>query len=106
MDEQLILKVLQQFIDSGALEKMNHPGAQSAIIYSLLILLAGMVLKYIVFNGMVKRFFDLEELKVKELQTLNKNVLEIQEEVRDDHKSLKDIFGLLNKSFIEKKWNP
>lgn len=96
MDEQLLLNTIQKLIDSGALEKMNQPGAQSAIIYALLILLAGMVLKYIVFNGMVKKFFDLEELKVKELQTLNKKVLEIQEKVKKDHKSLKDIFGLLN----------
>lgn len=96
MDEQLLLNTIQKLIDSGALEKMNQPGAQSAIIYALLILLAGMVLKYIVFNGMVKKFFDLEKLKVKELQTLNKKVLEIQGEVKEDHKSLKDIFGLLN----------
>jgi len=96
MDEQLLLNAIQKLIDSGALEKLNQPGAQSAIIYALLILLAGMVLKYIVFNGTVKRFFDLEELKVKELQALNKKVIEIQEEIKEDHRSLKDIFGLLN----------
>jgi len=96
MDEQLLLNAIQKLIDSGALEKLNQPGAQSAIIYALLILLAGMVLKYIVFNATVKRIFDHEELKVKELQALNKKVIEIQEEIKEDHRSLKDIFGLLN----------
>ncbi|MDY0094823.1 MAG: hypothetical protein RBT80_19180 [Candidatus Vecturithrix sp.] len=96
MDEQLILTTLQKLIESGAFEKMNQPGAQSALIYALLILLAGMILKYVVLNGMVKRFFDLEELKVKELQTLNRKVVEIQENVKDDHKALKDVLGLLN----------
>lgn len=74
---------------------MTEPGAQAAFIYALLILLAGMVLKYIVFNGMIKRFFDLEELKIKELQTLNKKVIDIEGEIREDHRALKDIFGLL-----------
>ena len=96
MDEQIILNVIQKLIDSGALDKLNQPGAQSAIIYALLILLAGMVLKYIVFNGTVKRFSDLEELKVKELQTLNKKVVEIQEDVKGEHQSLKDVLNLLH----------
>ena len=96
MDEQLILKVLQQFIDSGALEKMNQPGAQSAIIYALLILLAGMVLKYMVFNGIVKRFFDLEEAKVKHLSDLNDKVVVVQKQIEDEHERLIDVLHLLN----------
>ena len=96
MDEQALITALQKLIDSGALEKLDHPGAQSAIISALLIILAGMILKYVVLNGMVKRFFDLEELKVKELQALNQKVLEIQQEVREEHRSLKDIFNILH----------
>lgn len=88
MEEQILLSALQKLIESGALDKLNQPGAQSAIIYALLILLAGMVLKYIVFNGLVKKFFDLEELKVKELQALNSRVIELQQDVKDERNRL------------------
>ena len=95
MEEQILLNALQKLIESGALDKLNQPGAQSAIIYALLILLAGMTLKYIVFNGMVKKFFDLEELKVKELQALNAKVVELQTDVRDERSRLINVMNLL-----------
>jgi hypothetical protein len=95
MEEQILLSALQKLIESGALDKLNQPGAQSAIIYALLILLAGMVLKYIVFNGLVKKFFDLEELKVKELQALNSRVIELQQDVKDERNRLINVMNLL-----------
>lgn len=90
MEEQIILSI-QKLIESGALDKINTPDAQSAIIYGLLIVLAAMLIKYVVLNGMVKRFFDFEELKVKELQSLNKQLRDVQEDIKRDHTILQDV---------------
>lgn len=96
MEGQEILTAVHKLIESGAFENIDKPGAQTAIIYSLLILLAGMVLKYIVLNGTIKRFFDLEETKVKYLASLNEKVVDLQKIVTEEHQKLTDVLRLLN----------
>lgn len=100
MEEQTIITALQQLIESGALEKLDRPGAQTFVIYGLLIVLAILCFRIFVINGWLKkdieRFFTLEELKVKHLESLNTRVIELQKQVDDEHKRLTDVMNVLH----------
>ena len=75
MNETAITAIIEQLIKSGALKGIDQPGAQSFLIYALLILLAVLSFRVIVINGWfkkgVERFFSLEGMKVKHLADLN-----------------------------------
>ena len=75
MNETAITAIIQELIKSGALKGIDQPGAQSFLIYGLLIMLAVLSFRVIVINGWfkkgVERFFALEEAKVKHLADLN-----------------------------------
>ena len=100
MEEQTIITALQQLIESGALEKLDQPVAQTFVIYGLLIVLVILCFRIFVINGWLKkgieRFFTLEELKVKHLESLNTRVIELQKQVDDEHKRLTDVMNVLH----------
>lgn len=99
MEQQTIITALQQLIESGALEKLDQPGAQAFVIYALLIIVAVLSFRIFVINGWLKkgieRFFVLEELKVKHLESLNTRVVELQKQVDDEHRRLTDVMNVL-----------
>ena len=95
MEEQAIILAIQKLMESGALEKMDQPGAQTFIIYALLIVLAMFSFRLFVINGSVKRFFELEEKKVQLLHDLNTKVLDVQTSVNKEHEKLGDVLRLL-----------
>lgn len=100
MEETAIISAIQKLIESGSLEKLDQPGAQTFVIYALLIILAILCFRLFVINGWLKkgieRFFELEELKVKHLETLNTRVIELQKQVDDEHRRLADVMNVLN----------
>ena len=95
MEEQAIILAIQKLMESGALEKMDQPGAQTFIIYALLIVLAMFSFRLLVINGSVKRFFELEERKVQLLHDLNTKVLDVQASVNKEHEKLGDVLRML-----------
>lgn len=95
MEEQAIILAIQKLMESGALEKMDQPGAQTFIIYALLIVLAMFSFRLFVINGSVKRFFELEERKVQLLHDLNTKVLDVQASVNKEHEKLGDVLRML-----------
>ena len=95
MEEQAIILAIQKLMESGAFEKLDQPGAQSFIIYALLIVLAMFSFRLFVINGSVKRFFELEEKKVQLLHDLNTKVLDVQTSVNKEHEKLGDVLRLL-----------
>ena len=95
MEEQAIILAIQKLMESGAFEKLNQPGAQSFLIYALLIVLAMFSFRLFVINGSVKRFFELEEKKVQLLHDLNTKVLDVQTSVNKEHEKLGDVLRLL-----------
>jgi hypothetical protein len=95
MEGQELITTIQKLIDSGALENIEQPGGQTLVVYSLLILLGGMVFKYIVLNGTVKRFFDLEERKVAVLEDIQAKVIGMQQDVQKERDKLHDILSML-----------
>ena len=95
MEEQAIILAIQKLMESGALEKMDQPGAQTFIIYALLIVLAMFSFRLFVINGLVKRFFELEERKVQLLHDLNTKVLDVQASVNKEHEKLGDVLRML-----------
>lgn len=62
MEEQAIILAIQKLMESGAFEKLDQPGAQSFIIYALLIVLAMFSFRLFVINGSVKRFLRQERV--------------------------------------------
>ena len=95
MEEQALILAIQKLMESGALEKMDQPGAQTFIIYALLIVLAVLSFRLFVINGSVKRFFELEERKVQLLHDLNTKVIDVQASVNKEHEKLGDVLRLL-----------
>ena len=95
MEEQALILAIQKLMESGAFEKLNQPGAQSFLIYALLIVLAMFSFRLFVINGSVKRFFELEEKKVQLLHDLNTKVLDVQTSVNKEHEKLGDVLRLL-----------
>lgn len=100
MEEKAILTAIQKLIESGALEKLEQPGAQTFIIYALLIVLAMLSFRVFVLNGWLKkgseRFFSLEERKLQELTAINTKVLELQGQVTKLHEKLYDLLSLMH----------
>ena len=96
MEEQAIILAIQKLMESGALEKMDQPGAQTFIIYALLIVLAMFSFRLFVINGSVKRFFELEERKVQLLHDLNTKVIDVQASVNKEHEKLGDVLRMLD----------
>lgn len=96
MEEQALILAIQKLMESGALEKMDQPGAQTFIIYALLIVLAMFSFRLFVINGSVKRFFELEERKVQLLHDLNTKVLDVQASVNKEHEKLGDVLRMLD----------
>ena len=95
MEEQAIILAIQKLMESGAFEKLDQPGAQTFLIYALLIVLAVLSFRLFVINGAVKRFFELEEKKVQLLHDLNTKVLDVQASVKKEHEKLGDVLRLL-----------
>lgn len=95
MDAQAIVIAIQELIKSGALAKMDQPGAQTFVIYALLIILAMLSLRLFVINGAVRRFFDLEEHKVYILSQIQGDVVDFKTEARHDHQKLNDVLRML-----------
>lgn len=95
MEEQALILAIQKLMESGALEKMDQPGAQTFIIYALLIVLAVLSFRLFVINGSVKRFFELEERKVQLLHDLNTKVIDVQASVNKEHEKLGDVLRML-----------
>lgn len=95
MDAQAIVIAIQELIKSGALAKMDQPGAQTFVIYALLIILAMLSLRLFVINGAVRRFFDLEEHKVYILSQIQGDVVDLKTEARHDHQKLNDVLQML-----------
>ena len=100
MNETAITAIIQELIKSGALKGIDQPGAQSFLIYALLILLAIMSFRIIVLNGWFKkgteRFFALEEAKVKHLADLNEKVVVVQKQIENEHDKLSDVLNMLH----------
>ena len=100
MNETAITAIIQELIKSGALKGIDQPGAQSFLIYALLILLAVLSFRVIVINGWFKkgteRFFALEEAKVKHLSDLNEKVVVVQKQIEDEHDKLSDVLNMLH----------
>lgn len=100
MEQQAIITVVQELIKSGALKGLDQPGAQTLIIYALLILVAIFAFRVIVINGWMKRgierFFALEEQKVKHLADLNEKVVVVQKQIEDEHDKLSDVLHMLH----------
>ena len=95
MEEQAIILAIQKLMESGAFEKLDQPGAQTFLIYALLIVLAMLSFRLFVVNGSVKRFFELEEKKVQLLHDLNTKVFDVQASVNKEHEKLGDVLRLL-----------
>ena len=95
MEEQAIILAIQKLMESGAFEKLDQPGAQTFLIYALLIVLAVLSFRLFVINGSVKRFFELEERKVQLLHDLNTKVIDVQASVNKEHEKLGDVLRLL-----------
>lgn len=99
MNEQVILKTIQQLLESGAFDNLQEPGKQTLVIYGLLIALAIALARIFLINGWAKkgidRFFTLEEKKLQELQYLNTKVLSLQNDVKVEHEKLSDVLHLL-----------
>lgn len=100
MEEQAIIIAIQKLIESGALGKMDQPGAQAFLIYALLIVLAMLSFRVFVINGWFKkgieRFFALEEQKVKHLFDLNDKVVNVQQLINKEHDRLSDVMNMLS----------
>ena len=100
MDETAIVTAIKQLIDSGALENLDQPGAQSFLIYALLILLSVLSFRVFIVNGWLKkgveRFFALEEAKVKHLSDLNDKVITVQKQIENEHEKLTDVLHMLH----------
>ena len=100
MNETAITAIIQELIKSGALKGIDQPGAQSFLIYGLLIMLAVLSFRVIVINGWfkkgVERFFALEEAKVKHLADLNEKVFKVQQQIDEEHEKLSDVLNLLH----------
>ena len=98
MEEQVIT-TLQKLIESGALDNLDQPGAQTFVIYALLIILAILCFRIFIINGWIKkgieRFFTLEEQKVKHLADLNEKVVLVQKLITDEHGRLSDVMRML-----------
>lgn len=97
MEQQALIAALQKLIESGALDK---PGAQTFVIYALLVVLAVLSFRVIVINGWMKkgieRFFALEEAKVKHLADLNEKVIRVQQQINEEHDKLSDVLNMLH----------
>ena len=95
----MIITAIQKLIESGALKNLDQPGAQTFLIYALLILLAVLSFRVVVINGWFKkgteRFFALEEAKVKHLTDLNEKVVKVQNQIDDEHDKLSDVLKML-----------
>ena len=100
MEEQVIITAIQKLIESGALKNLDQPGAQTFLIYALLILLAVLSFRVVVINGWfkkgVERFFALEEAKVKHLADLNEKVVKVQSQIEEEHDKLSDVLNMLH----------
>ena len=96
----MIITAIQKLIESGALKNLDQPGAQTFLIYALLILLAVLSFRVVVINGWFKkgteRFFALEEAKVKHLTDLNEKVVKVQNQIEDEHDKLSDVLNMLH----------
>lgn len=96
----MIITAIQKLIESGALKNLDQPGAQTFLIYALLILLSVLSFKVIVINGWfkkgVERFFALEEAKVKHLADLNDKVVTVQKQIEEEHDKLSDVLNMLH----------
>ena len=99
MEEQVIT-TLQKLIESGALDNLDQPGAQTFVIYALLIILAILCFRIFIINGWIKkgieRFFTLEEQKVKHLADLNDKVVNVQQLINKEHDRLSDVMNMLS----------
>ena len=99
MEEQVILTI-QKLIESGALKNLDQPGAQSFVIYALLIVLAMLSFRVFVVNGWLKkgleRFFSLEEKKLVALTDLNIKVIDLQHLVLKEHEKLHDVLQMMH----------
>lgn len=97
MDEQVLITALQQLLESGALDK---PGGQTLLIYGLLSALIIALIRIFLINGWLKkginRFFDLEEQKLKALNTLNEKVVTLQTQIVELHDKLYDLLQLVH----------
>lgn len=100
MNETAIITAIQKLIESGAFKNLDQPGAQTLVIYALLVLLAIFAFRVIVINGWMKkgieRFFALEEAKVKHLSDLNEKVVVVQKQIEDEHDKLSDVLNMLH----------
>lgn len=100
MNETAITAIIQELIKSGALKGIDQPGAQSFLIYALLILLAVLSFRVVVINGWfkkgVERFFALEEAKVKHLADLNEKMIKVQNQIEEEHDKLSDVLNMLH----------
>ena len=100
MEETAIVTAIQELIKSGALKNLDQPGAQTLLIYALLVLLAIFAFRVIVINGWLKkgvdRFFALEEQKIKHLADLNEKVVTVQRLIDEEHGRLSDVMRLLH----------
>ena len=100
MEQTAITAIIQELIKSGALKGIDQPGAQSFLIYALLIVLAVLSFRVIVINGWfkkgVERFFSLEEMKVKHLADLNEKVVKVQQLIDEEHEKLSDVLNMLH----------
>lgn len=100
MEQTAITAIIQELIKSGALKGIDQPGAQSFLIYALLILLAVLSFRVVVINGWFKkgteRFFALEEAKVKHLADLNEKVIKVQNQIEEEHEKLTDVLHMLH----------
>lgn len=100
MEETALITAIQKLIESGVLEKLDQPGAQTFVIYGLLIILAILCFRLFIINGWLKKgtnkFFFYEEQKIKQLETLNQKVVELQKQVEDDRRRLLDLMNILN----------
>lgn len=94
MEEQVIVAI-QKLIESGALEKVDQPGAQSLLIYSLLIILAMLSFRLFVINGAVRRFFELEERKVAMLGQIQGDVVDLKTGAQQGHQKINDVLRML-----------
>jgi uncharacterized coiled-coil protein SlyX len=96
MDEQL-LTALQKLLETGVLDK---PGSQTFLVYALLSALIIALIRIFLINGWLKkginRFFDLEEMKLESLKTLNEKVVNLQTQVAQLHEKLYDLLQMFH----------
>jgi flagellar motor component MotA len=97
MTPQDITVLIQAINDSGIIEKLNQrPNPENILINIGYILLTLFVIKTMVINGSIRKFFDFEEKKIVILGDIKGDIKEMKNEAKVDHQKLNDVLKLFD----------